>query len=99
MATHSKRKNSIKQIHLVSGEVLTQHEEKAEAIFAAFKNRLGKSEYHHMYFDLDDLLHHYDLPQIDNPFSPEEIKDALLDMTTDHAPGPDGFNGMFMKKC
>jgi hypothetical protein len=29
----------------------------------------------------------------------EEIQTALNDMSIDHALGPDGFNGMFMKRC
>lgn len=36
---------------------------------------------------------------MDQPFSDEEIKQVLADMLSDHAPGPDGFNGTFMKKC
>jgi hypothetical protein len=87
MATHSKRKNSIEQIHLPSREIFTRHEEKAEAIFSAFRDRLRRSEYRHMYFDLVNLLQHCNLPQMDNPFSPEEIKDALADMPSNHALG------------
>lgn len=29
----------------------------------------------------------------------EEILNALKDMPSDHAPGPDGFNGAFFKRC
>jgi hypothetical protein len=36
---------------------------------------------------------------MDHPFSEEEIKLALSNMPLDHAPGPDGFNGLFLKKC
>lgn len=52
-----------------------------------------------MLFDLGQFIHQIDLPVMDNPFSKEEIKAALKDMPSDHAPGPDGFNGAFMKKC
>jgi hypothetical protein len=39
------------------------------------------------------------LPFLDNPFTIEEIQAALNDMPIGHAPDPDRFNGMFMKKC
>jgi hypothetical protein len=29
----------------------------------------------------------------------DEISVVLKDMSSDHAPGPDGFNGAFFKKC
>jgi hypothetical protein len=39
------------------------------------------------------------LPILDNQFTTDEIKTALEDVPIDHAPGPDSFNGMFLKKC
>lgn len=36
---------------------------------------------------------------MDHPFSKEETDTAIKDMPSNHAPSPDGFNGMFMKKC
>ena len=33
------------------------------------------------------------------PFSREEIDLLIKQIPTDKAPGPDGFNGLFMKKC
>jgi hypothetical protein len=36
---------------------------------------------------------------MDHPFNEGGIKVALSDMPLDHAPGPNGFNGMFLKKC
>jgi hypothetical protein len=37
------------------------------------------------------------MPEIDSPFSDEEVNIALKEMPYDHAPGPDGFNGCFMQ--
>jgi hypothetical protein len=39
------------------------------------------------------------LQQIEVPFSKEDIDKVVMRMPTDKAPGPDGFNGLFMKKC
>jgi hypothetical protein len=51
-----------------------------------------------MYCDLEALLQRVPMPEIDSLFSEEEIKAALDDIPHVHAPWPDGFNGMFMKK-
>ena len=40
-----------------------------------------------------------DLHDLDRPFSNEEIDDIINKMPNDKSPGPDGFNGLFMKKC
>lgn len=40
-----------------------------------------------------------DPPELDGPFIIEEILAVLKDMPPDHAPGPDGFNGVFFKRC
>jgi hypothetical protein len=40
-----------------------------------------------------------DSPSLDDPFSLEEIQAVLTEMPSDHAHGPDGFNGAFFKKC
>ena len=40
-----------------------------------------------------------DLDQLVLPFTSEEIEGIVKEMKTDKAPGPDGFNGLFLKKC
>jgi hypothetical protein len=39
-----------------------------------------------------------DLSNVEIPFSNEEIDNIIKHMPNDKAPGPDGFNGLFMKK-
>jgi hypothetical protein len=46
-----------------------------------------------------NLIQMMNLPNLGEPFSPDEIQAALQDMPSDHALGPDNFNGRFMKKC
>jgi retron-type reverse transcriptase len=40
-----------------------------------------------------------DLESLVQPFSEEEISNIVKHMKPDRAPGPDGFNGLFLKKC
>jgi hypothetical protein len=74
-----------------------KHKEKTDALCESFKNKLGRSEFQQMQYDLFDLIQTVQLPMLDAPSSTEEVKEALKDMPIDHAPGSDGFNGMFMK--
>jgi hypothetical protein len=37
--------------------------------------------------------------ELRRPFEKKEIDEVIKNMTVDRAPGPDGFNGLFLKKC
>lgn len=77
-----------------------EHEEKAQIIWESFKERLGQSAYTHMYVDLDTLYTpRDDLDWLDSPFTREEIDRIIAELPNNKSPGPDGFNGEFMKKC
>jgi hypothetical protein len=39
------------------------------------------------------------LAGLDDPFSEDEVKKAILEMPSDKALDPDGFNGKFFKVC
>jgi hypothetical protein len=39
------------------------------------------------------------LLQLDDPFTHEEIEVVIRHVPPNHAPWPDGFNGLFIKKC
>ena len=54
-----------------------------------------------MHFDLHSILtpRGEDLELMVQPFQCEEIDRIIKQMPTDKAPGPDGFNGLFLKKC
>jgi hypothetical protein len=52
-----------------------------------------------MHFDLPSILsHNLDLSDLATPFEISEIDNLLRKIPADKAPGPDGFNGLFMKK-
>ena len=53
-----------------------------------------------MHFDLDSHINiQLDLSSLVEPFSAEEIDLIIKQLPPDKAPGPDGFNGYFLKKC
>jgi hypothetical protein len=61
---------------------------------------MGSSEYTHMYYDLEDLLApDPNLATLEHSFSKEEIDSVIKQLPNNKAPGPDGFNGDFFKKC
>ena len=53
-----------------------------------------------MGFDLDSLISKVDgLEELSRPFTDVEVEDVIKHMPIDRAPGPDGFTGLFLKKC
>jgi hypothetical protein len=52
-----------------------------------------------MYFDLQSPLIRIDHAAVlEEPFSKEEIDSIIQLLPTEKSPGPDGFNGEFLKK-
>lgn len=68
-------------------------------LWTAFKSRLDVSEFQGVYFDLNSLLTQHNLNHLGNDFSQEEIDTVIQNLPNSHAPGPDGFNGLFIKRC
>jgi hypothetical protein len=61
---------------------------------------MGQTTQPQMHYNLDDLFNtHEDLEFLSAPFTREEIDNVVRLMPIDKAPGPDGFNGMFLKRC
>jgi hypothetical protein len=100
MATISHRKNAISQILNDEGAWIQDHEGKACLMWTAFKNRMGVSNGITMHFDLESLITpRDDLQDLVDPFQVEEIDNIIKRMPPDKAPGTDGFNGLFLRKC
>ena len=100
MATVSYRKNAISQLLNEDGVMISDHEGKAGLLWSAYKNRMGISLNPDIRFDLEQLIQvNMDFYSLIQPFSIEEIGRIVKDMPSDKAPGPDGFNGLFLKKC
>ena len=50
-----------------------------------------------MFFNLEELIQPKDLSELEAPFSMDEIDQVIKDIPSERAPGPDGFNGSFLK--
>jgi hypothetical protein len=99
MATERYRRNVISQIVDGSRRMVQDHEELRSIFWQEFKRRLGSSVGVTMQFDLQDLVQrHSNLEFLCLPFSSKEIDEVILDLPSDKAHGPDGFNNLFYKK-
>ena len=98
MATISHEKKFIVSLIKPDGTSVTEHEQKANLLWSAYKQRLGCTEFTDMAYDLTSLLTQHDLDHLDLDFSQEEIDLVIKSLPNSHAPGPDGFNGFFINK-
>nr|XP_020176662.1 uncharacterized protein LOC109762251 [Aegilops tauschii subsp. strangulata] len=100
MATERYRRNSIASLKLSDGTVVTDHSQMEGIIWNCFKNRMGSSRGINMGFDLSSLIEPVvGLDTLTKPFEKEEMDMIVKHMPVDKAPGPDGFNGLFFKRC
>jgi hypothetical protein len=76
------------------------HEGKAGLLWNSFRNRMGTTSSPTMLFDLSSLVTSVnELDSLAAPILQEEVDLVVKRMPADKAPGPDGFNGRFLKKC
>ena len=53
-----------------------------------------------MHFNLNHIIKRVEgLDELMAPFTMDEIDLVVKEMPVDRAPGPDGFNGCFLKSC
>jgi hypothetical protein len=99
-ATVRHNENSIMSLKGADGLEKFSHEDKANILWDAYKDKLGTKKFTHMYFGLSSLLNRVDnLDDLALPFSNEEIDDVIRGLLIGKSPGPDGFNTDIMKKC
>jgi hypothetical protein len=95
---HRKRKNFIAKIVIV-GHTLTNHDDKANAMFEYYENLLGISLDRTHSINLQELgINSHNLADLDMPFS-VEVWATVKRILSDKAPEPDGFTGRFYKTC
>jgi hypothetical protein len=100
MATISHRRSTISQILNEDGIWVQDHSWKEALLWSTFKNRLGFSAQVTMLFNLDTLVTPRDnLEALGALVYREEIDSVVKRLPSDKAPGLDGFNGLFIKKC
>jgi hypothetical protein len=73
MATIAHKRNFIVASSDTEGNSIVDHEQKANLLWIAFKQRMGVSEFSGMSYNLSDLLIEHDLEGLDAEFSQEEI--------------------------
>ena len=99
-ATIRHTKNLITCLENPLGVIHSGHQDKAQILWEAYKDRLDQSEFSSMLLNLDALLpSHPNLSSLEDPFTAEEIDHVVPSLPTDKSPGPDGFNTNFIKKC
>jgi hypothetical protein len=100
MATERFRRNNIAMLRAEDGREVTDHHEMAGLLWSSYKARMGQSNGIDMQFDLSVLLRRVEgLDDLVLPFFKKEMDGVIQEMPADRAPGPDGFNGLFVKKC
>jgi hypothetical protein len=100
MAIQRMRRNAILVLRATDGRMVSDHDEMAGLLWTEYKERLGNFVPIQMQFDLACLITGVPgLEELTTPFLKEEIDLVIKEMPADRAPGPDGFNGMFLKKC
>lgn len=96
-ACHRSRKNHITKLR-ADDVVLFRDEEMAESAFNHFDAILGSGGQQLNNLNMDELnLPSIHAESLDHCFSVEEVWQAIVDMPTDKAPGPDGFTGLFYR--
>ena len=61
---------------------------------------MGHAKGIQMGFDLQNLIQKVDgLEDLSLPFTDSEVDVVIKNMPSDRAPGPDGFTGLFLKRC
>ena len=101
IATKNFRCNYIANIMTEDDTILLDHDLKAAHIWSSFKSRIGISESSNLTNMIELFIQpvqHIDFEQLEIPFSTAEMDDIVKHMPTDKSPGPDGFNGAFLKK-
>jgi hypothetical protein len=92
--------NLITTIQDDSGNMISDHEAKAEILWESYKIRLGTTGETSMVLDLSLILQSsQDLVFLEAPFSDNEVNSVIASLPNGKAPGPDGFNSDFLKKC
>jgi hypothetical protein len=80
--------------------ICTSHEDKAKVIDDFYGSLIGTAWNREYTIDLQALgIPSHDLADLEIPFSEKEVWETIKQLSSDKAPGPDGFTGGFYKVC
>ena len=100
MVTERYQRNTISSIKNSAGEVVSDHQMLAGMFWSDFNQRMGHAKGIQMGFNLPNLIQRVDgLEDLSLPFMNFEVDAVIKNMPCDRAPGPDGFTGLFLKRC
>jgi hypothetical protein len=94
-----KKRNFISHLEN-EGRTVASHEQMQEVLDDFFSNLLGPNIQRP--YSLNLVACHreaIDLSSLEAPFSEKEVRDTIGALSSDKAPGPDGFTGKFYKYC
>lgn len=98
-ANGRKRKNHILLLHTPSGVAVTKSQ-KEEKLNRYFTQKLGSFVIREKSLNWSSLdLPTVDLSDLDEEFFEEELKEAISDLPSEKAPGPEGYIGAFFKQA
>ena len=85
---------------LVDGTRISDEIGMARAAFSHFARVLGPPAPRTVTLDLTTISHRpFDLSTLEQPFTPEEIWEAIKRLPSGKALGPDGFTAEFLRAC
>ncbi|XP_073363320.1 uncharacterized protein [Aegilops tauschii subsp. strangulata] len=98
-AAHRSRKYHI-AILRVGDSIVSEDDAMARAAFAHFSNIIGRAETREFSLCLNEIdPRHFDLAELDCPFTEDVIWRAVKMLPLGKAPGPDGFTAEFLRAC
>jgi len=93
------KKNYISTIQSDEGLAVTQ-QDKSKAALEFFSNAVGSRMPRGRAINWEQLGYSpHNLEDLDTPFTEEELLNTIRSLPSEKAPGPDGFIGVFYKKC
>lgn len=98
-ANARKKKTFIPTLATQAGTITLQ-EEKSKLVHAHFSQIMGSPIPRTKVLNWQELGYsHHNLEDLDAPFTQQEIGSVIKEMPSEKAPGPDGFIGLFYKRC
>jgi hypothetical protein len=96
-ARYRKKKNFMAKVK-VGDRMITEQEEKKEAVWDFYNSLLGHAQHRSLTLDLQNFHRPAaDLSDLDQIIAEEEVWGTIRAMPSDKAPGPDGYTGRFYK--